>query len=144
DRVQVAGLTRCVRVAGRLVGLASPQEIERDHPSQRAQPWNESIVQLEVVGDAVHQHDRGLLAPVIPNVQAVVITPNDRFVVVHRFLPAHRAKPCGGWLLAPGQPSAWSILGMETTRTMSAPAKRHGLARLPEGERSLGPVRRKL
>lgn len=59
DLAEVIGLgARCVGVPGRFVRLAPAEEIEGDHAATGAgKRGNEQVVEVQVVGKAVQQHD---------------------------------------------------------------------------------------
>src|SRR5277367_4015374 len=61
DRFEITQLLpEAVAGAGRLVGSAVPEEIERDDsPSRRDQMRNQRIVDMEVVWKTVQEHERG-------------------------------------------------------------------------------------
>jgi hypothetical protein len=71
DGVQVALLVgEGVVVRRWLVRLAPTEEIE-GHDVASLQVWNETVVEVVVVGEAVHQHDRRAIAGLLTNVDAV-------------------------------------------------------------------------
>ena len=71
DRVEVAGLVAGgVGVAGGLVRGAPAQEVEGHQPASD-ELGHEPVVEVQVVGEAVHEHDRGLLTRILAGVQLV-------------------------------------------------------------------------
>lgn len=74
DRVEVAELVgeRVIVVAG-LVRLAPAQEVEH-HQVPPAQVRDQPVVEMVVIGEAVHQHDGWLLTGLLPDVEAVATT----------------------------------------------------------------------
>jgi hypothetical protein len=68
DRVEVDDLVgEGVVVVGRLVRLALSEEVEH-HDVPPGEMGNQAIVEVVVVGEAVHQHDGGSLAALLPHV----------------------------------------------------------------------------
>jgi hypothetical protein len=45
-------------VAGRFVRVAPAEEVEEHHWAVASQVWEQPVVEVGVVGEAVHQHDR--------------------------------------------------------------------------------------
>jgi hypothetical protein len=86
-RIQVAGLVGGgVPVAGGLVGATPAQEVEGDDPPWRVQVRHEAVVQVQVVGKAVQQHDRRIRTRVVAGVEVV---PTAR----HAMLPIAACTP---------------------------------------------------
>ena len=76
--VEVAGLVvRGVRVAGRLVRFPPAEEVEGDHPVA-GEEGQCPVVEVLVVGEAVHQHDRRRLARIVPDPDPVSARPTPR------------------------------------------------------------------
>jgi hypothetical protein len=88
DGVQVAGLVRGgIRIARRLVGATPAEEIEGDDPARGVQPRHQPVVEVEVVGEAVHQDDGGFLARVVADIDPMLAARYPRFHVRHHSAP---------------------------------------------------------
>ena len=71
DGIQVAGLVGGgVGVASWLVGGAPAEEVEAHHPAS-GEFGHEPVVEVQVVGEPVHEHDRWFGARVVAGVQPV-------------------------------------------------------------------------
>jgi len=96
----------CIGVFRWLVGVAPAEEVERDDPA-RGKLGNEAIIEVQIVREAVQQHDRRLIARMVACAEMVlaerhtmlpVATPavqsyfggNRRLVRLHRILPVLR------------------------------------------------------
>jgi hypothetical protein len=44
---------------------------------------NQTVVEVKVVREPMHQNDRRFLARVFPNIDPVLIPPNERFLADH-------------------------------------------------------------
>jgi hypothetical protein len=79
DRVEVAGLVGGgVGVAAWLVGGAPAEEVEAHHPAP-GELGDQPVVEVQVVGEPVQQHDRRLPARVVAGIQ-VKRTVRDKVV----------------------------------------------------------------
>ena len=84
DGVEVAGLVGGgVGVAGGLVGGAPAEEVEAHHPAS-GEFGDEAVIEVQVVGEAVHEHDGWLPAWVVAGVEVVGAAPDAVLAVAGR------------------------------------------------------------
>src|SRR5829696_6037393 len=84
-RVEVPGLVvGGVGVALWLVRASPTEEVENHNPPPR-QVWHQPVVEVQIVWEAVHQHDRGFLPRELPRVYAVLAPRHLVFFVLHLF-----------------------------------------------------------
>src|SRR5580698_7664791 len=78
DGFQIAKLLlEAVGCAGRLVGGAKAEEIERDDASAaRRQVGNKIVIDVQVVGETVHQHEGRTRTVVIARIEASLAARN--------------------------------------------------------------------
>jgi hypothetical protein len=125
DRVEVADLVNGrVRVAGRLVGPSPAQEVERHHPSTFSEERDNAVVQVEVVGEAVHQNDSRLGPRVVPHVEAVALQTNGGLVVIQRGPSFRRLATTLGTVGMAGVTRRWTI-GVESLGASVTHARRN-------------------
>src|SRR5262249_4245638 len=75
-----------IRIAGRLIRTAPPEKVEGNDPARRREVRNQAVVEVQVVGEPVHQHDRRFLARVVADVDAVSVPLHESLLVGHRSL----------------------------------------------------------
>ena len=84
DGIEVADLIGCgVGVSGGFVRCSPPEKIEGDD-STRGEIRNQTIVEVKVVREPVHQNDRRFLSRVFPDVDAMAIPLYESLAVDHR------------------------------------------------------------
>src|SRR5829696_5107037 len=85
DGVEVPGLI----VGGIGVALwlvrASPTEEVEDYDAPPRQVRHQPVVEVQIIREAVHQHESGSLSGVLPHVYAVCASQHPVFVVLHLF-----------------------------------------------------------
>src|SRR5215212_9184658 len=78
-------VVRSVGVALRLVRPSPAEEVEYYDPPTR-QMRHKPVVEVQIVREAVHQHDRGFLARILPRVDPVATSRHRVFAVLHLVL----------------------------------------------------------
>src|SRR5215475_11194907 len=93
DGVEVTDLiVGGVWVAGRLIRTAPPEKIKSHDPARRREVRRQTVVQMYVVRESVHENDRRFRPRVISDVDPVLVPLNKRFLVGHHSLGTeHRA-----------------------------------------------------
>src|SRR5829696_3807808 len=78
-------VVRSVRVALRLVRPPPAEEVEDNHPPSRKMR-HKAVVEVQIVREAVHQHDRRFLTRILPRVDPVASSRHRVFPVPHHLL----------------------------------------------------------
>src|SRR5262245_28232992 len=87
DRIQVTDLiVGGVRIAGWLVRTAPPEKIEENDSAWRREVRYQTVVEVQVVREPVHEKDRRSRPRVVPDVDPVLVTPHNGLLVGHHSL----------------------------------------------------------
>src|SRR5215475_12957487 len=87
DGVEVTDLiVGGVWVAGRLIRTAPPEEIKQHDPARRREVRRQTVVQVYVVREPMHENDRRFRAGVVSDVDPVLVPLNKSLLVGHQSL----------------------------------------------------------
>src|SRR6516225_7836146 len=86
DGVEVTDLiVGGVRVAGRLIRPAPPEKIKQHDAARRRQVRRQTVVEVYVVREPVHENDRRFRSRVVSDVDPVVVPLNQSLLVGHLY-----------------------------------------------------------
>src|SRR6516164_8954205 len=89
--VEVAHLIGCgVGIASRFLRVSPSEKIEGHDPARGAQPGEQTIVEMQIVWEAMHQDDGRLLPPILARIQVIGTALDDVFSVGYGLQLLHK------------------------------------------------------
>src|SRR6516162_2214413 len=76
-----------IRIAGWLIRIAPAKKIKQNDSAWRREVRNQTVVEVQVVREAVHENDRRSRPGVVPDVDPVLVPPHNGVLVGHGSLP---------------------------------------------------------
>src|SRR6516164_11671923 len=76
-----------IRIAGWLIRIAPAKKIKQNDSAWRREVRNETVVEVEVVREPVHENDRRSRSRVVPDVDPVLVPAHNGLLIGHHFLP---------------------------------------------------------
>src|SRR5262249_18364897 len=87
DGIQVTDLiVGGIRVASRLIRTAPPEKIKGDDSARRREVRSQTVVEVQVVRESVHQNDRWFRPRLVPDVDPVSVPLHKSLLVDHHSL----------------------------------------------------------
>src|SRR5262245_32211887 len=88
DRIYVADLIGGgIWITGRLIRTAPAKKIKQDDSAWRRKVRNQTVVEVQVVREPMHQDYRRFCSWIISDVDPVLVTPHKTLLVGHNSLP---------------------------------------------------------
>jgi hypothetical protein len=85
--IEVAGLIGCgVRIARGLVRSPPSEKIKKNDTTRRREMRSQTVVEVQVVREAMHQNDRRFLPRMLSDVDPMLIPRHESLLVDHQVL----------------------------------------------------------